>query len=100
MPMCISVVLMAQQQASGINAVLTYSEDILSAAGMSNSQIGTVIVGGMNVIGTVLSVLVVDRLGRKVLLCTSAIGMVACLVTLGVAFYLDASKNPHCNATP
>lgn len=52
----------------------------------------TIIVGIMSVIATYISTLVVDRLGRKILLLSSIIVMGVCTLFIGVFFYMKESK--------
>ena len=48
----------------------------------------TIIIGVMQVVATVVATMVVDRLGRRILLLSSAIMMAVCTTALGVYFYL------------
>lgn len=48
----------------------------------------TIIVGAMSVVATYVSTLVVDRLGRKILLLSSIIVMGICTLLIGAFFYL------------
>lgn len=82
--------LMLFQQLSGINAVIFYTTNIFEAADTGiSSATATIIVGVIQVIATFVSSLVVDRLGRKLLLLQSALIMGLCLVSLGTYFYLN-----------
>ncbi|XP_062552042.1 facilitated trehalose transporter Tret1-like [Armigeres subalbatus] len=76
-------------QASGVNAVLFYSTSIFQAANVAvDPELATIIIGCIQVFGTLLSSLVVDRLGRRVLLLTSGGAMCISVLTLGVYFML------------
>lgn len=48
----------------------------------------TIIVGLMSVIATYVSTLIVDRLGRKILLLCSIVVMGVCTLLLGAFFYM------------
>lgn len=84
----ISFGLMIFQQFSGINAVIFYTNDIFDAAGGIDSGIATIIVGVMQVVATLVASLVVDRLGRRMLLLVSDALMAICTLFLGIYFFL------------
>uniref|UniRef100_A0A182PA97 Major facilitator superfamily (MFS) profile domain-containing protein n=1 Tax=Anopheles epiroticus TaxID=199890 RepID=A0A182PA97_9DIPT len=76
-------------QMSGINAVLFYATDIfMNASDALNHEVATIIVGAMQVFGTLLASFTVDRIGRRWLLMISALIMCASHVILGVYFHL------------
>ncbi|XP_076244658.1 solute carrier family 2, facilitated glucose transporter member 8 [Calliopsis andreniformis] len=78
------------QQLSGINVVLFYMEDIFISAGTSlSTSIATIIVGVVQMLASCVTPLVVDRLGRRILLVFSGIGELVTLGALGVYFYLQ-----------
>ncbi|XP_071491139.1 solute carrier family 2, facilitated glucose transporter member 5-like [Diadema antillarum] len=70
LPLLICVVIHLGQQLSGINAIIFYSWELYNAAGMSEKEIAyaTVGFGALNVCVTTVSVLVVERVGRRPLL--------------------------------
>jgi len=81
MALIISCVLSAVQQFAGINAVMQYSGDMFSHAGFDNVFLANVLVGSFNVLGVVIAVPLMDRLGRRVLLLLSIVVMfVACIL--------------------
>lgn len=83
---------MVAQQFSGINAVIFYSGDILATTGMDDPSVGALLVMGIQVAMTLVSVLLVDRAGRRPLLLTSLGGMAIAAAMLAV-FYLNG-KSP------
>ncbi|RZC32513.1 facilitated trehalose transporter Tret1 [Asbolus verrucosus] len=90
----ISLGLMAFQQLSGINSVLFYAGNIFAETGSSMSpEASAVLVGTVLVIATLLSTVLIDRTGRKILLFVSALVMCVCLVTLGVYFHLEQTRD-------
>lgn len=91
----ISLGLMFFQQMSGINAVIFFTKDIFDAADTGiDSGIATIIVGIMQVISVFVSSIIVDKLGRRLLLLPSALVMTICTILLGVYFYMkDQDKN-------
>ncbi|XP_003793297.1 solute carrier family 2, facilitated glucose transporter member 7 [Otolemur garnettii] len=84
------VVLMAGQQLSGINAINYYADIIYVSAGVeaAHSQYITVGAGVVNIVMTVISAFLVERLGRRLLLLVGyGICGSACLVlTLALLF--------------
>ncbi|KAK9717441.1 Bifunctional purine biosynthesis protein PurH [Basidiobolus ranarum] len=72
----------AFQQLCGVNAVIYYSTSIFqSILGPENSGVFTVVVAATNLTITLLSTVLVDRLGRKPLLLVSSFGMcISCIL--------------------
>lgn len=88
-PLLISLGLMLFQQFSGINAVIFYTVMIFKDAGSSiDENLCTIIVGLVNFGATFLATILIDRLGRKVLLYISGCAMAVTLMTLGGFFYV------------
>ncbi|XP_076658262.1 facilitated trehalose transporter Tret1-2 homolog [Halictus rubicundus] len=87
------------QQLSGINVVLFYMQKIFISAKVSiPSDAATIIVGVVQVLASGVTPIVVDRLGRKMLLIFSGIGEIVTLIALGTYFYmLDALKSDVSN---
>ncbi|KAJ0178513.1 hypothetical protein K1T71_006336 [Dendrolimus kikuchii] len=82
--------LMVFQQLSGINAVIFNSSSIFSDAGAAmDAAVSTIIIGVIQVVATFVSSLVVDKLGRRILLLLSALVMCICSTALGVFFFLQ-----------
>ena len=77
------------QQIVGINTIIYYAPTILSFSGTSTSgAIGqTVFIGVTNVIFTVIAILLLDRLGRRVFLLIGTVGLTVALAVLGAFFY-------------
>ena len=65
-PLGICTLLMIFQQFSGINAVMFYSVSIFVASGSPSPHASTIILGIVNIAATIISNLLIDRLGRKV----------------------------------
>ncbi|XP_073839129.1 solute carrier family 2 member nebulosa isoform X2 [Musca autumnalis] len=87
--LCISLGLMFFQQLCGINAVIFYSTDIFRDADTGiDANLSTIVVGIMQVIATFVSVMVVDKLGRRLLLLASASVMALSTIAMGVYFYM------------
>lgn len=83
-PMLLALALMFFQQFSGINAVLFYQADIFKdAAPESNAALNTIIVCLAQVLATIAGSVLVDRLGRKMLLLASGAGHTVSLIMFG-----------------
>ena len=79
------------QQVTGINTVIYYAPTIFQAAGFQSAQASitaTAGVGLVNVIMTIVSIPLVDRVGRRPLLLSSLTGMLLSLVLLAIGFAL------------
>ncbi|CAL8247844.1 unnamed protein product [Merluccius merluccius] len=96
-PLAIGVLLMFFQQATGINAIMFYAENIFEDAHFDNRALGTVSVGLTQVFFTGIAALIMDRAGRKVLLCISGVAMAISVTVFGVFFYLTTDQ--HNNTT-
>lgn len=77
------------QQVTGINTIIYYGPQIFALAGStshSSAILATFAVAIVNVIGTVVGILLVDRVGRKPLLYVGVTGMAVALFALSYAF--------------
>lgn len=82
------------QQVTGINTVIYYSPEILRMSGYPSAKaaiLAAAIIGVANVLITIVSIMLVDRLGRRILLLISTAGMGIALVLIGAAFYQKAA---------
>jgi len=91
-PLTIACVLQTTQQLSGINAVFFYSTSFFESAGVKDPQMGTVLVGGVNVLAMALAVYLMERAGRRKLLLTGTMGMLVSSLGLVVTLVF---KNEH-----
>ncbi len=85
----IAVGIMFFQQFVGINTVIYYSPKIFMIAGFEGARAGiwgAVSVGVINVLFTILSLFMIDKLGRRKLYFIGTGGIVASLVLLGAVF--------------
>jgi SP family arabinose:H+ symporter-like MFS transporter len=76
-------------QLSGINAILYYLNDIFDRAGFSkvSGDVQSVAIGATNLLFTVIAMAVIDRVGRRLLLLTGAVGTAACLAGVAAIFF-------------
>ena len=87
----IGIILAVFQQWSGINVIFFYAPDIFSKTGINvETQLGqTVLVGVVNVTFTIVAILLVDRVGRKILILIGSAGMAICYIIIGSIFKSD-----------
>ena len=81
------------QQVTGINTVIYYAPIIIQTAGIpsaSGAILTTAGIGLVNVLMTVVSMWLIDRVGRRPLLLTGIAGMVLTLSILGLSFQVSA----------
>jgi sugar porter (SP) family MFS transporter len=93
-PLIIGIGLAMFQQITGINTVIYFAPTIFESAGLpsaATSILATAGVGAVNVIMTIVSIRLIDRLGRRQLLFWSLGGMAVTLLVLSAAFYAGAS---------
>jgi sugar porter (SP) family MFS transporter len=93
-PLIIGVGLAMFQQITGINTVIYFAPTIFETAGLpsaATSVLATAGVGVVNVIMTIVSIRLIDRLGRRALLFWSLGGMALTLFILAAAFLVGAS---------
>ena len=84
------------QQVTGINTVIYYSPTILQMAGFENANdaiLAALPIGIVNVLATLVSIYLVDKIGRKPLLYIGVSGMVISLIALGVIFNMDTASS-------
>jgi sugar porter (SP) family MFS transporter len=91
-PIVLAILLAMFNQLSGINAILYYLNDIFAAAGFTgwSNALQAVAIGAANLIATVIALRFIDRIGRKKLLLTGAIGTACALV--GVAIIMGTGE--------
>lgn len=82
------------QQFSGVNTIIYYSPIIFQMAGIvSNtaSILPAIVIGSVNVIACFVSVVLLDRIGRRKLYMIGIWGMIPSLALLGSCFYFKES---------
>ena len=87
-PIFLAIAIGAFNQLSGINAILYYLNDIFAAAGFSrvSGNMQAVAIGAMNLVATLVGMMLIDRVGRKMLLMIGAIGTAICLSIVAAIF--------------
>ncbi|WP_435930223.1 sugar porter family MFS transporter [Dryocola sp. BD613] len=76
------------QQITGINAIFYYAPEIFKTAGVdvSGAMSFTVLIGMMLVASTLVSMWIIDKVGRRTLLIFGSVGMAAALGGIGLLF--------------
>lgn len=92
-PIMIAIMLQLSQQLSGINAVFYYSTGIFKDAGVKEPVYATIGAGVVNTIFTVVSVFLVEQMGRRTLHLVGLAGMAGCsiLMTISLLMKVDYS---------
>ncbi|RZT11125.1 Sugar transporter [Duganella sp. CF402] len=88
LPFLLACLILALNQATGINSVLAYVVNILNQAGLPGATANTadVALKVLNALMTIVAVVLVDRKGRKFLLMLGTAGIVTALVSAGLLF--------------
>ncbi|HEY0945724.1 MAG TPA: MFS transporter [Opitutaceae bacterium] len=87
-PFLLACVILACNQATGVNSIIGYNTTILLQSGLSDvaAHWGYVVLTVVNFLVTMAGVALVDRKGRKFLLSLGSAGIVASLIVVGVLF--------------
>ncbi len=84
------------QQVTGINVFMYYAPEIFKSVvkgtGTDIALLQTIIIGACNMVFTIISFAVVDRLGRKPLMLIGSVGMFAALTAMGLAVFLGKTE--------
>eukprot|EP00127_Corallochytrium_limacisporum_P005184 Clim_evm1s201 gene=Clim_evmTU1s201 len=92
-PYIVSYALMAFQQLSGINVVIFFVGPITDIADLGDPDVISVWTTVVQLASGVISLFIVDRIGKKILLFTSSFGMMASLIMLA-AFSFIQDEDP------
>jgi MFS family permease len=94
LPFLLACLILACNQATGINSVLAYVVNILNRAGLSGSSanLADVLLKVLNALMTIVAVLLVDRKGRRYLLMVGTAGIVVALLAVGLLFRANETQ--------
>ena len=84
-------------QLSGINSIVFYAADILRDAGVSNVNVGAALIQTVQLVVTLASAPLVDRLGRRTMYCAAAGTCAVAAASLSAAYFLEA-QGRDCNS--
>ncbi len=87
-PFVLACIILACNQATGINSIIGYNADILLQSGLSDfaAHLGYLLFQTINFLVTLVGVLLVDRKGRKFLLSVGTAGIILSLTCTGFLF--------------
>jgi SP family myo-inositol transporter-like MFS transporter 13 len=87
-PFLLACVILACNQATGVNSIIGYNTNILLQSGLSDVQAhwGYVVFTVINFLMTIGGVVLVDRKGRKFLLSVGSAGIIVSLICTGLLF--------------
>jgi sugar porter (SP) family MFS transporter len=87
-PFLLACVILACNQATGVNSVIGYNATILIQAGLSDKQahLGYVILTVVNFLTTIGAIALVDKKGRKFLLSLGSAGVIISMLAVGMVF--------------
>lgn len=90
-PLMLAFLIAFFNQLSGINAFLYYAPRIFEAAGLGESTalLSSIGIGVVNLVFTILGVVLIDKLGRKVLMYIGSIGYIISLSLVAASFFLN-----------
>lgn len=94
-PVLLGMAIAILGQFMGVNAVLYYGPSIFEESGMSGGDAlyYQVWVGLVNVLSTILALVIIDRIGRKMLIYIGVTGMIISLVFISIYFGFSDSLN-------
>lgn len=78
---------MAISQLGGFNTLMYYAGTLFSIVGFSNATAVAMTVSGTNFVFSFVNLIVVDRFGRRIILCVTVLGMAICMATAAIAFH-------------
>jgi MFS transporter, SP family, solute carrier family 2 (myo-inositol transporter), member 13 len=93
-PFVLACIILACNQATGVNSIIGYNTTILLQSGLSDvaAHWGYLILTAVNFLVTMAGVALVDRKGRKFLLSLGSAGIVCSLLVVGVLFRRTESQ--------
>jgi SP family myo-inositol transporter-like MFS transporter 13 len=97
-PFVLACVILACNQATGINSIIGYNATILLQAGLNDVQAhwGYVGLTAVNFLMTIGGILLVDRKGRKFLLSLGSAGIIVSLLCVGALFHRTERLRVDC----
>ena len=90
LPVFLCVILSIGRPMTGIGAMLFYSTNFFEMAGIDSEscQFATIGVGGIIFVMTLVTVPLMDKLGRRTLFLVGSVGQIICHIILTVALFL------------
>ena len=93
LPFVIACIILACNQATGVNSIIIYNTSILIQAGLNDAQahLGNLLLTVINFLMTIGAIALVDRKGRKFLLSLGSAGVIVSLLAAGLLFHKNES---------
>ena len=90
----IGIILAVFQQITGINTIMYYAPKIFANVSQSNDSalFQTILIGGTNLIFTLVAMVLIDRLGRKLLIIIGSTGMMLMLSGLSALYFTNQTS--------
>ncbi len=87
----VGVFLAVFSQITGINSIMYYAPVIFKSLGngIDSSLIQTAIIGGVNLLFTIVAIWLIDKWGRKPLLISGVVGMTISLTAVTIAYFMN-----------
>ena len=97
-PFVLACVILACNQATGVNSIIGYNATILIQAGLDDrhAHLGYVILTLVNFLMTIGGIMLVDRKGRKFLLSLGSAGIIISLICVGSLFHKTEKLRVDC----
>jgi MFS transporter, SP family, solute carrier family 2 (myo-inositol transporter), member 13 len=97
-PFVLACIILACNQATGINSIIGYNATILIQAGLSDvsAHWGYVLLTIVNFLMTIGAVVLVDKKGRKFLLSIGSAGIIVTLICAGMLFHRTEKLRVDC----
>ena len=97
-PFVLACIILACNQATGVNSIIGYNATILIQAGLGDKQahLGYLILTVVNFLMTIGAIVLVDRKGRKFLLSLGTAGIIASLICVGSLFHRSEKARVDC----
>jgi sugar porter (SP) family MFS transporter len=91
-PVSLAILVAMFNQLAGINSILYYLNDIFERAGFTkvSGDRQAVVIGATNLCFTMLAMLVIDKVGRRILLLIGSVGTCLCLAAVSFLFHSRA----------
>ncbi|KAI5458695.1 general substrate transporter [Mariannaea sp. PMI_226] len=90
----VACAVMAISQLGGFNTLMYYSATLFSLVGFNRPTVVAIVVGATNFVFSFVNLFLVDKLGRRIILLVTVLGMAITLVIAAVAFhYIPISKD-------
>lgn len=95
LPLAVSLIIATCNQLTGVNVVLQYAPMLIEKTGLHSDMIsmfGTVGIGLVNLLGTIVAFFLIDRFGRRILLLVGTAGVIIAYVFLGLLPHFSVSE--------